>query len=737
MVAAAVACTHPSGATDTAEPSATSSEVDSSPQSQEDETLAYPNTRRQDVVIEKFGHTVPDPYRWLEDGEDEQVRSWMRKQDDVARSYLQDLPTRSYLESRFKELFYVEEMSAPKPRGEFLFYERRAPQQEKDVFYWTRRGSDEEHVLLDPNEMGGEETNVSVDQVYPSRDGKYVAYKVRENNADASTLHVMETTSGQRREVDTIPNTKYAFPSWTPDNDGFYYTYLPKGPDISTDQRPGYAEVRYHKLGRDYDADPVIRPKTGDPTTFQYVYVSEDGEWLVHMIQYGWNSADVYLKKRGVADAQWLTLTEGTEASYQVNVWDGSLIIQTDREASNRRVMRLSTDVLAETPDEAPPFDKWKTLVPEREEAVLEQTRIIGGHLVLNYLEKATSRVRIHDFDGSHVRDLSLPELGTVSSVHGEPESRTIYYEYQSFTRPPQAWETTVDEPTRKLWGEVEVPADLDDISVNQATYTSKDGTEVTMFIVHKKGLDKDGAQPAMLWGYGGFNVSITPGFRRSILPWLEAGGVFAVPNLRGGGAYGESWHEAGMRENKQNVFDDFVAAAEYLVDEGYTSSDRLAIRGGSNGGLLVGAAMTQRPDLFSAVICSVPLLDMLRYHLVGSGRTWMEEYGNPDEESAFNYLLEYSPYHNVESDVDYPPLLLLSADSDDRVAPMHARKFAAAVQHANPDGEPALLRVEQNAGHTGADMVKKWVQEAASSWAFVAEETGVEFATSTGSDGG
>jgi len=728
MVAVAIGCSTQRGAVQSSE-SSVEAGADTNENQVEEQTLDYPETRRQERVIEKFGHRVPDPYRWLEDGEDAEVREWMEKQDELTRTYLEDLSERETLKSRFEELFYVEEISAPKPRGEFLFYKRRAPQQEKDVFYWRRRGSEEEHVLLDPNEMGGEETNVSVDRVFPSRDGTYVAYKVRENNADASTLHVMETVSGDRREVDTIPNTKYAQPSWRPDNEGFYYTYLPKGPDISVDQRPGYAEIRYHELGRSYEQDPVVRPKTGDPTTFQYVRVSADGEWLIHDIHHGWNSTDVYLKRRGAEKAEWQTLTEGTEASYQVDVWEGEVVIQTDKRASNRRVMRLPVDAIDEAElSEERETDVWKTVVPERDGAVLEETRIIGGHLVLNYLDRATSRVRIHEMDGSHVRDLELPELGTVSSVQGEPDRSDIFYEYQSFTRPPQAWRSSVSEPQRELWGEIEVPAELDDITVEQVTYRSKDGTEITMFVVHKKGLERTGDHPAMLTGYGGFNISIKPSFRRSLLPWLEAGGVFAVPNLRGGGAYGESWHEAGMRANKQNVFDDFIAAAEYLVDEGYTRSERLAIRGGSNGGLLVGAAMTQRPDLFGAVVCAVPLLDMLRYHLVGSGRTWMEEYGDPDKQKAFEYLLEYSPYHNVEAGTDYPPLLLMSADSDDRVAPMHARKFAAAVQHADSGGEPTLLRVEREAGHTGADMVKKWIERETAVWSFVAEQAGVSF---------
>jgi prolyl oligopeptidase len=676
--------------------------------------LDYPETKRQEIVEEIHGQTVEDPYRWLEAEDEDAVQDWMNQQNDIARSYLSDLERHDPLEERFRELYYVETMSEPTRKGEFVFYSRKPADQEKAIYYWRKLESEDETVLLDPNKMS-DDGSIAVKGIFPSHDGTTVAYKLSENNADASTLYVMDTVSGKKSEVDTIPNAKYAYPSWNPEGDGFYYTYLPKPKGVSVDERPGYSQVRFHELGTDPAKDEVIRPKTGDPKTFQGVWMSRNGNWLVHYISHGWDRDDVFYKNASREDGEWKELAVGTEHTYSVTMWDDQFYIKTDRDAPKKTLYKVAAA-------KAHDVDQWEVIVPE-DEAVLEYVQVIGGHLVLTYLEKAANQMSVYTLEGKKVREVELPGLGASVGMSGDPRYDEAFYSFQSFTQPRQIYQTSIEEGGSELWASVEVPVDPSPYEVDQVTYESKDGTEVTMFLVHRKDIELDGDNPTLLYGYGGFNISMRPYFRASIYPWLEAGGVYAVPNLRGGGEYGEEWHEAGMLENKQNVFDDFIAAAEFLIAEGYTTPARLGIYGGSNGGLLVGAVMTQRPELYGAVVCAVPLLDMLRYHLFGSGKTWMLEYGDPDNPEHFRWLAEYSPYHHVEDDTDYPALLMLSADSDDRVDPMHARKFVAAVQHATNSGEPVLLRVEQNAGHGGGNMVKKTVSEQADLYAFLFDE--------------
>ncbi len=700
----------------------TAPDKDDEPAAKQSTGLDYPETRRDDIVEEIFGRTVSDPYRWLEDVEDDEVQEWMDAQDDLARDYLAGLPNRDALSERFRELFYVDELRAPTVRGGRFFYERQHADKEKEVYYWKEGADGEEQVLLDPNEMGGE-SNISIGGIFVTWDGKKVAYKLKENNADEATLYVMEVDTGEVSETDVIEGAKYAWPSWTPDNTGFYYTYLPTDPDIPTDERPGHAEIRYHELGTDPANDPVVHEKTGDARSFLRVDLSRDGRWLLAYVFHGWDRADVYYRdleqddpEKGKAD--WQTLVSGTDHSYSVHVWEDDFYIFTDEDAPNSRLMKVSA--------EDPARENWQEIVAESDERVLDKVQIRGGHLVLTYMENAHSGMEVRTLDGEPVREIELPGIGATFGMTGDPDRDEAYYTFMSFTTPRQIYKTSISTGESELWNSVDVPIDASPYTVDQVWYESKDGTKVSMFVVHRKDIELDGSTPFLLYGYGGFNINMRPYFRSSIYPWLEAGGGYAVPNLRGGGEYGEEWHKDGMLANKQNTFDDFIAAAEYLTDEGYTSPDKLAISGGSNGGLLVGAATTQRPDLFSAVLCAVPLLDMVRYHKFGSGKTWVHEYGNPDNEEHFGYLHDYSPYHNIEQDTDYPAFLMLSADSDDRVDPMHARKMTAALQHANASPEPVIMRIERDAGHGGGNMVKKYVQKYTDQYAFLMAELGV-----------
>ncbi|HVR72467.1 MAG TPA: prolyl oligopeptidase family serine peptidase [Vicinamibacteria bacterium] len=675
-----------------------------------------PPTRRVDVKETLFGVEVHDPYRWLEDLKDPAVQAWMAEQDRAARTALGASPGRDRLLRRFRELYYVDAASAPLHRGGRYFYTRRHADREKAVVYWREGAQGEERVLLDPNTMSAD-GSTSLGVWVPAWDGGKVAYALRPNNADEATLYVMEVATGEVSEVDVIEGGKYAEPSWTPEGDGFYYTWLPTDPRVPVADRPGRAEIRFHRLGTPPAADRQVHAATGDPRTFLSVDLSRDGRWLFVYVSHGWNSADVYLRDLASADSGWRPLVVGRDALYLVHAWQGRFYVLTNEGAPRFRVMRTE----AARPERA----AWVEVVPERKDAVIEEFRVLGGHLVLGYLENAASRLEVLTLEGRSVREVPLPALGSTFGLVGNPDEDEAFFGYQSFTTAPEIHRTSVRTGATSLWSAVKVPVDPSAFAVEQVWYPSRDGTRVSMFVVRGKDMRRDGSTPFVLYGYGGFSVSERPTFTTGIFPWLEAGGGFAVANLRGGGEYGEEWHRAGMRHRKQNVFDDFIGAAEYLQANGYTRPDRLAIMGGSNGGLLVGAAMVQRPELFRVVSCGVPLLDMVRYHLFGSGKTWIAEYGSADDEADFRTLLAYSPYHHVRKS-PYPAVLMTSADTDDRVDPMHARKMTAALQAATTSGRPVLLRIERNAGHGGADMVKQAVELSADRYAFLMSEVGL-----------
>jgi len=684
---------------------------------------APPPTERRNVVEEKFETKVRDPYRWLEPSDDEAVREWESKQDAYTRGYLDELPLRDKLEERFRELYYVDSVSTPQRRGGRMFYARQHPEHEKETYYWRTIGdsADAEEVLLDPNEMSKErDANISIGSVTPAWDGKKVAYTVKENNADRATLYIRDVESGEDRDIDVIKGARWANPSWTPESDGFYYTRYPTDESIPPPKRPGEADIRFHELGTDPAEDRIVREPTHDPRTFQGVELSRDGRWLVGFVWHGWTRTDLYLRDLESEGSEWREVVVGNDAKYEAYVYDGRIYIRTNEGASNYRLFRAPVD--------AADRSNWTEIVSEKEEAVLGEFRVVGDRLVLSYLEDARSEMETRDLEGTDVESVALPGLGTAYRVSGQPEHDRAYITYESFKSPKQIYQATVADGETELWSETEVPADLASIAVDQVWYESADGTEVSMYVLYDESIERDGSTPFLMTGYGGFGVSETPYFIERVIPWLESGGGFALPNLRGGGEYGEEWHEAGMLENKQNTFDDFIAAAEYLIGEGYTSPDRLAIRGASNGGLLVGAATTQRPDLFGAVVCGVPLLDMVRYTEFGPAKTWVHEYGDPDNEEHFEVLYEYSPYHNVEKGAEYPAVLMLSASNDDRVHPMHARKMTAALQWATSSSSPILFRLQKEAGHGGANRIESRVAEEIDVYVFLYDELGLEW---------
>ncbi|HSN25823.1 MAG TPA: prolyl oligopeptidase family serine peptidase [Kofleriaceae bacterium] len=671
----------------------------------------WPSTRTDDIVEQLQGKTVKDPYRWLEDEKSPEVQAWMTAQDDFARKQLAGYAGRDEIAKRVAQLFYFDAVGAPIKHGDREFYTRKFATKEKTVVY--TRDAKGEHVLFDPNTWS-EDGSKGLHGWWPSWDGKHVAYNVSEHNSDETTMHVIDVATG-RDLPDIIEGTKYAAASWTPDGHGFYYTWVPAVGAVPTADRPGYAELRFHKLGGDVAKDPVVHEATKNPQTFLGGGISRDGHWLLAFVQHGWSSSDIYFKdarKQG----PWQVLVEGVAANFDATVWRDHFYVTTNDGAARYRIFKVDPH--------KPAREQWREIVPESD-ATLQTTQVIGEHLVLTYLRNAASELEIHDLDGKLSHKLELPPLGTASGMSGNPDEDIGYVSYTSFTEPQVIYKASVKTGKVEEWNRIKLPVDTSGFVTEQVFYPSKDGTKISMFIIHNKGAQKDGSNPTILYGYGGFNVSMTPAFAGSRAVWLEHGGVYAIPNLRGGGEYGEDWHQAGMGAKKQNVFDDYIAAAEYLIKEGWTSQAHLAISGGSNGGLLVGAALTQRPDLYRAVICAVPLLDMLRYHLYGSGKTWIPEYGSADDPAQFATLWAYSPYR-VAVDAGarrYPAVLFDSADHDDRVDPLHARKLAAVLQANQTATYPILLRIERNAGHGGADMVKSQVERVADQFAFLLDQ--------------
>ena len=668
-------------------------------------------------TVQLHGTTLADPYRWLEDEKATDVQAWMTGQDDYTRAKLEKLPARGWLQKRFRELYAVDSVGVPVQRDGRLFYTRRAANQDKAVLYWRDAGG-AETVLIDSNAWAKLSPPISLGDWTPSPDGKLVAFQEKPNAADEATLKVIEVATGTVSAVDVIPGAKYASVSWTPDNKAFYYEWLPTDPAIPVDARPGYTEERLHVLGTDPATDVVVHGKTGDPATFLDGYLSDDGHYLFIQVMHGWNAIDTWVKDLR-KDKDFKPLVVGQPFIYVVDEHKDQFYIYTDDGGPKKHIYRANAKKMARK--------DWVEIVKEDPGATLDGFGIVGGRLALTYMKDVKTEVRWVDLDGKNPSVQALPGIGVASFPSGEKDSTTAYYSFSSFTSPPQIYAMDLKSAASTVWAKIAVPVKTEDYTAEQVWYTSTDGTKVPMFLVHRKDVVAGGKHPTLLYGYGGFDVSLLPDFRSSRYPFLEAGGVYAVANLRGGGEFGKAWHEAGQLDKKQNVFDDFASAARYLQETGWTTPDKLAINGGSNGGLLMGAAMTQHPELYRAVVCAVPLLDMIRYVDFGSGRTWIPEYGDPATEAQFKTLAAYSPYHQVKPGTAYPDLLMLSADHDDRVDPMHARKFVAAVAAADTGGATPLLRIERNAGHGGADNVQAAIDYSADMYAFVFDRLGMQ----------
>jgi prolyl oligopeptidase len=678
--------------------------------------LEYPVTKRVDHTDTYHGTVVPDPYRWLEDDvrESDDVAKWVEEQNKVTFAYLESLPERQAIEDRLTALWDYEKYSAPFKRGGRYYFSKNDGLQNQSVLYVQKTLDDEPAVLIDPNEWSDDGT-IALGGIAFSDDGQYAAYGVAEAGSDWYTWRVMEIET--RRVLDDEINwVKYSGAEWAADSSGFYYGRFDEPQDGEAFQSLTYNQkVYFHKIGTRQSEDTLVYERPDEPEWGFGVDATEDGRYLVLTVWKGTDNRYRILYKDLESDGEFVDLIDTFEYDYSIVGSEGSrFFFVTSNDAPKKRLIAI--DVTKPEPEH------WTELIPEQDEP-LRGVSLVGESFITQYLKDAKTEIIVHDMTGNRVREVELPGIGSAGGFSGKREDMETFYSFSSFATPPSIYRYDIATGESTLMRRAEVDCNPEDYIVTQVFYTSKDGTRVPMFITHKKGIELNGKNPTMLYGYGGFNISITPGFSPATVGWVDAGGVYAVANLRGGGEYGRQWHEDGMRLKKQNVFDDCIAAAECLIEKGYTSPSRLSLSGRSNGGLLVGAVMTQRPDLFGAVLPQVGVMDMLRYHKFTIGWAWATEFGSSDEEDQIDNLLSYSPLHNLKPGVCYPATLITTADRDDRVVPGHSFKFAAALQAAQSTAtdcdHPTLIRIETRAGHGAGKPTAKLIEEAADQIAF------------------
>ena len=674
------------------------------------------------------GHKIVDPYRYLENPDDPDTRLYVEQELAYTRSILDPLPGRDKIHARLSQLLAIGTVGAPQVGGSYYFHTRREGNQNQPVLY-VREGqngalNEPDRVLLDVNKLAADGT-IALDWWYASDDGRYVAYGTSPGGSEISTLRVLETASGTLLP-DSIERTRAASLAWKPDNSGFFYTRYPKKGDVPEGQEVYYRRVFYHALGGDPAHDPLIFGEGRDPEWWPNVSLSEDGRWLLINEEHGWTKTEMFLQdltSDRTSKNPPVEITDGKDFLYGADFFEGKLYITTNEEASQYRVFVADAAY--------PRRENWKEIIPQSD-AVLQNASVTGGRLLAQYQRNATSELKLFALDGRKIADIPLPAIGDVFSVTGRYDREEIFFGFQSFTVPPSVYRVDLSSMKSALWAKVDAPSiDPSAYDVQQVWYVSKDGTKIPMFVVHKRGIEKNGKNPTLLTGYGGFNVSLTPTFSRSMYLWMEHGGIYTVANLRGGSEFGEDWHRAGMLDKKQNVFDDFIAASEYLIAQKYTDKDHLAVSGGSNGGLLMGAMITQRPDLFRAAVCAVPLRDMLRYQNFQIAKLWIPEYGSADDAGQFDWLYAYSPYHHVKPGQEYPAVLFMTGDTDTRVDPMHAKKMAALMQaeakNSDSNDKPILLRIETKAGHGQGKPVTKQIEESTDMYSFLFWQLGIK----------
>ena len=677
--------------------------------------IVYPKTDKGTVTDTYFGTDIEDPYRWLEDDRSAETEAWVTAENKVTFEYLDQIPYRDELKDELSKIWNYEKLSAPFKEGAFTYYYKNDGLQNQSVLYRKKGNDGEEELFLDPNTFS-EDATTSLGEISFSKDGSIVAYSISEGGSDWRKIIIIDAETKKVLE-DTLIDVKFSGISWVA-NDGFYYSSYdkPEGSELSakTDQHKLY----YHKLGTSQKEDKVV---FGEKEKYRYVggNVTEDDRYLIISGGISTSGNKLFLKDLTKPNSEIITIDDNIDTDTYVADNKGSkLYIVTNFNAPNQRM--VTTDA------SKPTSDNWTDIIPETENVLSISTG--SDYIFANYMVDAVSKVLQYDYNGTLVREIELPGVGSADGFGGKNDDKELYFSFTNYSTPGTIYKLNPKAGNYDVYWTPEMEYNADNFESKQVFYTSKDGTNVPMIITYKKGVELNGKNPTMLYGYGGFNVSLTPSFSVANAVWMNNGGVFAAANLRGGGEYGKAWHDAGTKLQKQNVFDDFIAAAEYLIDENYTSSDYLAIRGGSNGGLLVGATMTQRPELMKVVINQVGVLDMLRYHTFTAGAGWAYDYGTAEEsEEMFNYLLGYSPVHNVKQGVAYPATLIMTGDHDDRVVPAHSFKFAAELQDKQAGTNPVLIRIETNAGHGAGTPVSKTIQQYADMYGFTFWSMGVK----------
>lgn len=673
--------------------------------------FSYPPTKKGAVEDTYFGITIADPYRWLEDDNSEETKAWVKEQNAITNNYLSGIPFRSKVKDRLSVLWNYPKYGSPRQEGAYYYFSKNDGLQNQSVLYRQKGLQGAPEVFLDPNRFSLDGT-VALAGLSFSKNARYAAYQISSSGSDWQEALIMDLTTGKLVD-DTIRYIKFSGITWRGD-EGFYYSRYPV-PDASSklSKQNQFHKVYFHKVGSRQNSDVLIYEDNDHPLRNVGADLTEDGRFLVISSTEGTSGNELWIKDLSQQSASFSRLIEGfkTEPDVIDHNGKGFLLIKTNQDAPNYKVVLVDPS--------RPASINWITIIPEQAE-VLQSVGTGGGYLFCSYLKDASTKVYQYTYEGKLVREIKLPGIGTATGFSGKRDQSSFFYTFTSYTYPPTIFNYDINSGVSTVFRKTETAFDSDAYETQQVFFKSKDGTKVPMFITGKKGFQLDGSNPVLLYGYGGFNIAQTPGFSISNAFWMEQGGLYVVVNLRGGSEYGEAWHQGGMLANKQNVFDDFIGAAEFLIANNYTSKDRLAIRGGSNGGLLVGACMTQRPDLFKVALPAVGVLDMLRYHLFTIGWAWAVEYGRSDNAEQFKYLSLYSPLHQLKDGVSYPATLVTTADHDDRVVPAHSFKFTARLQEAHRGSAPVLIRIETKAGHGAGKPTSKQIEEAADIWSFV-----------------
>jgi prolyl oligopeptidase len=681
--------------------------------SQSDAQISYPESHKTEVTDTYFGTEVKDPYRWLENDTSDETKAWVKKQNEVTQSYLGKIPYREKFKTRLKELLNYPRYSSPFKAGEYYLFSKNDGLQNQAVFYKQKGLTGNSEVFLDPNVLSGKGT-VSVGYAGFSKDKKLAAYTLSTAGSDWSEIRIKEVVTN-RELPDVIQFVKFSGAAWV--GNGFYYSRYPepvKGSEFSGQNR--FHTVYFHTLGTPQSEDRLVYEDKNHPLRYHGVYVTEDERFLILSISEGTDGNEIWFQDLKAGDKTFKPLITGFENSS--NVIDnegGNLLVYTNVAAPNYRLVSVNSANTAQT--------DWKEMIPEKPE-LLQSVSVAGSFLFSNYLKDVTTRIYQLDRMGKQIREIKLPVPGSAEGFGGEKTDTEVFYTFTTFNYPPTIFKFDLKSGTSEVFRKAELKFNPEDYEVKQVFVPSKDGTKVPMFIVHKKGLKLDGNRPTLLYAYGGFNISLEPAFSPTRIAFLENDGVYVQANIRGGGEYGETWHKAGMLEKKQNVFDDFISCAEWLKKNSYTSSEKLAIQGGSNGGLLIGAIMTQRPDLVKVCIPQVGVLDMLRFQKFTVGWGWVDEYGSSDKADEFEFLYKYSPLHNIQKTA-YPATLVTTADHDDRVVPAHSFKFIATLQDHQTGNNPVLIRIETDAGHGAGTALNKSIDQVADIYSFIFYSTG------------